>query len=376
MGALLRMLRVWAQQYLFAQRYGLAFDNVVAAKCRKWREAFEAPRHHRELGLADHALAGDRSGYDTSATIVQRLEIAHDSIIASVFEQAAFGRRGNDRMRGLLRREQRRQRRRHVPIIGVLPKFDRQPGQRRTGPHERCEYIGAEEGAIGLHIKHVDDDRPSQEIGMSVFKEDQRVDAVASRTARDVEEVQRGAGARGKRFDQRPGKEFGDLLHAQPEQDEVRPGRERPVARTGKAAGEVLDADLEDVGAEAVEKSAIGGEHGRVHGGAQRRALRGELQEHAIKLRRRKALLALPRVEALVELTHARRIVRDGETGIAEIDHRQAAPIGRLRVDQIAVRLVRGALHRPQRGTATPDNPAANRAKSAGPGCEAGARSE
>jgi hypothetical protein len=153
---------------------------------------------------------------------------------------------------------------------------------------------------------------------------DQRVDAVERRPAGDVDEVQRRGRCVGERCDERLRQQAGDLLHAQPDQRHVRSCRDSAVHRTVEAGRQVVRAELEHVGRDAVEIFVVR----RQNPPEQRRAPRRQPDEQPRDDSGHAAVATVPEQERIAPRREARGIVRNRECRMRDVDDRQSEAIG------------------------------------------------
>ena len=159
---------------------------------------------------------------------------------------------------------------------------------------------------------------------MRAREHDQRVDAVERRPARDVDEVQRRVQCAGERGEQRLRQQPGDLLHAQADQRHVRSRRDLAVHGTVEAGGQVVRAELEHIGRDAVEIFVVR----RQDLPQQPRAPRRQPHQQPRDDPGHAAVAAIPGQERIAPRRDARGIVRDRECRMRDVDDRQSEAVG------------------------------------------------
>jgi hypothetical protein len=182
----------------------------------------------------------------------------------------------------------------------------------------------AEGRPIPLRIEDVDRDRTLDQRRVGARNHDPRVDGVERRPARDVDEMQRRVRCVAERREDRLCQQSGDLLHAQPDQRHLRSRRDLAVYWTVEAERQVVYAELEQVGRDAVEIFIV-----RRHDlPEQQRALRRQPDEQPRDDPGHAAVAMVPSQQCIAPRREARRIARNREFRIRDVDDRKSEAIG------------------------------------------------
>jgi hypothetical protein len=174
-----------------------------------------------------------------------------------------------------------------------------------------------------LRIEDMNCDRTVDQRRMRAREHDQCVDAVERRPARDVDEMQRRARRVAERCHERLRQQPRDLLHAQPDQRYVRSRRDLAIHRTIEAGRQVVRAELEHVGRDAVEIVVVR----RQDFPEQQRAPCRPPHEYPRDDCGHAAVAAGPSQERIAPRREAQRIVRNRECRMRDVDDRQSQPI-------------------------------------------------
>lgn len=211
-----------------------------------------------------------------------------------------------------------------VPVVGVVLELDLAAMQGPAGRGERNKRARPERRPVLLRIEDVDRDRTLDRRRVYARQHDQRVDAVERRAARDVDEMQRRVRCVGERCAERLRQQSGDLLHAQPDQRHVRGRRELAVHRTVEAGRQVVRAELQHVGRDAVEIVVVR----RQDLAQQPRAPCPQPHEQPRDDPGHAAVATVPGQERIAPRREARGIVRNRECRMRDVDDRQAEAVG------------------------------------------------